>query len=579
MEGQLSVRGLVIGCAGCAVITASSVYVALKMGALPWPIVFAAILSLMLLRLVARWGKKPTSLNEANVAHTAMSSGAMIGGALAFTIPGAWMCGLADEVSWLQVAVIAVSGAALGLVGSIAFRRHFVEDAQLEFPIGQAAAETLRATESTSGTGRVIAGAGAFACIWAYLRDGLALVPAMVAQLPIPGVVFGIYLSPMMAAVGFLVGVGALAIWFAGGVIANFGIVWATSAAGIWDVEFAKQVASCLGMGCMVGAGLAVVVRDIIPKALRSLASAWRQSSEDAPLVGLTAQSAFSSSTKVSKCDSDADRKKQARGVSVGAIVCACAVVAISLLLDLPVIVSIVVVACAFVACAMSAQSVGQTGIDPMEIFGLIALLLIAIFVDLPEAKLFFIAAIVAVACGLAGDVMNDFKAGAVLGTSPKAQWIAQAVGALVGCLFSVGTLYVMLQAFGADAFGPGREFVSAQASVVATLVTGIPVMWAFLAGIALGLIPYFFGFPTMMLGLGIYLPFYMSLTAFLGCLAKISFDLICKAKGRSMSEEQRDAFLDRAQERGLVVASGLIGGESVMGIILALAVAAGTLL
>ncbi len=74
----------------------------------------------------------------------------------------------------------------------------------------------------------------------------------------------------------------------------------------------------------------------------------------------------------------------------------------------------------AWVATAMSAQSVGQTGIDPMEIFGLIVLLAVAAVADVPQVQLFFVAGVVAVACGLAGDVMNDFHAGHVLGTSPR---------------------------------------------------------------------------------------------------------------------------------------------------------------
>ena len=96
IKGQLSIRGVIIGCVGCAIITASSVYVALKMGALPWPIIFAAILSLFLLKVVSR-GK--STLNEANVTHTIMSSGAMVAGGLAFTIPGAWMLGLGDGIN------------------------------------------------------------------------------------------------------------------------------------------------------------------------------------------------------------------------------------------------------------------------------------------------------------------------------------------------------------------------------------------------------------------------------------------------------------------------------------------------
>ncbi len=585
IKGQLSIRGVIIGCIGCAVITASSVYVALKMGALPWPIIFAAILSLFLLKVVSR-GK--STLNEANVTHTIMSSGAMVAGGLAFTIPGAWMLGLGDDISWVQLIVIAVCGSALGLIGSIALRRHFIEDAKLEYPIGEAAAKTLEAGDTGGNTGKKLFGAMAFGGVFALLRDALGIIPRMLCQLPIPGVTFGIYCSPMMLAVGFLVGTGAVVIWFAGAVLGNFGIIVGGTALGFWDTDTATQIVSCLGMGCMMGCGVAVIVKDIIPKGCKLIKDSMRRNSEESKLLGLTAQSAKTATCMnfASGCsqahESDVAfevTKKPLRAAVVTIFVITCIAIAAAMLLGLPPVVSVVVVACAFVACAMSAQSVGQTGIDPMEIFGLIVLLLVSLFAQVDELRLFFIAALVAVACGLAGDVMNDFKAGHVLRTSPKAQWIGQGIGAAIGSVVAVAVIQVLFVAYGADSFGVGKEFVSAQASVVATMVGGIPNITAFIIGLAAGFILYLVGIPSMMLGLGIYLPFYMSFTAFLGCMVKVIFDLFRKNKLAAMSEEERERAEAATSESGLILASGLLGGESIMGIILALIVAGGALI
>lgn len=585
IKGQLSIRGVIIGCIGCAVITASSVYVALKMGALPWPIIFAAILSLFLLKVFSR-GK--STLNEANVTHTIMSSGAMVAGGLAFTIPGAWMLGLGDDISWVQLIVIAVCGSALGLIGSIALRRHFIEDAKLEYPIGEAAAKTLEAGDTGGNTGKKLFGAMAFGGVFALLRDALGIIPRMLCQLPIPGVTFGIYCSPMMLAVGFLVGTGAVVIWFAGAVLGNFGIIVGGTALGFWDTDTATQIVSCLGMGCMMGCGVAVIVKDIIPKGCKLIKDSMRRNSEESKLLGLTAQSAKTATCMnfASGCsqahESDVAfevTKKPFRAAVVTIFVITCIAIAATLLLGLPPIVSVVVVVCAFVACAMSAQSVGQTGIDPMEIFGLIVLLLVSLFAQVDELRLFFIAALVAVACGLAGDVMNDFKAGHVLRTSPKAQWIGQGIGAVIGSVVAVAVIQVLFVAYGADSFGVGKEFVSAQASVVATMVDGIPNITAFIIGLAAGFILYLVGIPSMMLGLGIYLPFYMSFTAFLGCMVKVIFDLSRKKKLAAMSEEERERAEAATSESGLILASGLLGGESIMGIILALIVAGGALI
>ena len=595
IKGQLTVRGVVVGTLGCAVITASSVYVALRLGALPWPIVFAAILSFFVLKAISR-GR--STLNEANVTHTVMSSGAMVAGGLAFTIPGAWMSGLAGDISLVQLAVIAICGSALGLVGSIALRRHFIEEARLEYPIGEAAAQTLKAGDSGGRTGTKLFGAMGLAGAYTFLRDGLGLLPAMFLQLPVPGVAFGIYNSPMMLAVGFLVGKWAVIAWFAGAVFASFGLIVGASAAGLWSVEFGQAVVSSLGMGCMMGCGIAVIVRDVIPRwipstvgrrkgrAAHGSANAGDACDFDEGLVDSgsdaymshddcidQSESAEASIAPSGKSEPDAvGRKAKSASVVAGIFVMAACAVIVCIVLQLPIWVSVITVACAFVACAMSAQSVGQTGIDPMEIFGLIALLLIALVAQVDEVRLFFVAALVAVACGLAGDVMNDFKAGHVLGTDPKAQWIGQAIGALVGSVVAVLVMQVLLAAYGPDAFGVGKEFVAAQASVVATLVNGIPVPAAFWIGLVGGFVLYLLRLPSMMFGLGIYLPFYMSFSAFLGVVVKMIYDAVCVRRRRGLSEDEKTRKAEKEQESGIVVASGILGGESIIGIALALA-------
>ena len=559
VKGQLTLRGILIGCVGCAIITAASVYTALKMGALPWPIVFAAIISLFFLKAL---GHGKASLNEANVTHTVMSAGAMVAGGLAFTIPGAWMLGHADEAGWLEMLLVALSGVVLGLVCTALLRRHFIEDAELEYPIGEAAAQTLIAGDAGGSTGAKLFGAMGLAGVYTALRDGAGVVPAMFfGNVAIPGVSFGIYNSPMLLAVGFLVGTGAVAVWFAGALLANFGIVSGGSAAGLWDVASAQGIASSLGMGVMMGAGVGVICKNILPKAARTLRGAR------------TARRGGASA------NADADAGVPRRRLRVSAGLAACAVATVALVacfgLNLGPAPSVIVVLLAFVATAMSAQSVGQTGIDPMEIFGLIVLLAVAAVSDVPQVQLFFVAGIVAVACGLAGDVMNDFHAGHVLGTSPKAQWIGQAIGAVVGALVSVAVMAVLVGAYGPEAFGPQASFVSAQASVVATMVSGIPSVPAFALGLAAGFALYLAGFPAMMLGLGIYLPFYMSLTAFLGALAKVAYDAVCKRRRAKLAPEERAAREKAQAETGLVVSSGLLGGESVVGVLVALAAVA----
>ena len=529
-RGQLSPAGIAIGCVGCVIITASSVYTALKMGALPWPTIFTSIVALFLLRAFGH-----RSLNEANVTQIVMSAGSMVAGGLAFTIPGIWMLGLADEVSWVEMLAVALAGTLLGLVCTAAIRRRFVDESDLEYPIGTAAAETLMATKTGGVTGRRLFGSMGLAGLWCVARDALGWMPSLVAQLPIPGVSFAIYNSPQMLSVGFLVGGFAVAFWFLGALVGNFGVIVGGSAAGLWDVATAQGIVSSLGMGLMMGSGAGVVLKDILPHAAGLLRGRGALSGE---------------------------RSRRGRlDFGVLALMVAAAALLVCIALGLGPVVAVVVVLLSFVTTIMSAQSVGQTGIDPMEIFGLIVLLAVAAFSDASQVQLFYVAGVVAVACGLAGDVMSDFKTGAIIGTSPRAMWVGQAIGALLGTVVAVAVLVTLFAAYGPGAFGSGQMFVSAQASVVATMVSGIPSVPGFVIGLLGGIALYWAGLPAMMFGLGVYLPFYMSLTAALGAGVKWVYDRMCAARG-----------VGDAEEKGVVVASGVLGGESIVGVVIALA-------
>ncbi|MBY4796839.1 OPT/YSL family transporter [Collinsella sp. AGMB00827] len=530
---HISLAGMIIGCIGCVIITASSVYTALKMGSLPWPTIFTSIMSLVLLRACGR-----RSLNEVNVTQIIMSAGSMVAGGIAFTIPGIWMLGLADTVSPLQIMGVALAGTLLGLVCTALIRRRFVDESDLEYPIGTAAAETLLASEAGGNTGRRLFVSMGLAGVYAAVRDVAHLLPPMIATLPIPGVAFAIYNSPMMLGVGFLIGASAVGFQLAGGLLANFGLIWGGSTLGLVDLTTAQGMVASAGMGLMMGSGLGVVIKDILPKlAIQVRAHTKTQEGLVGDLTGRYDAGAL-------------------------ALMVALAVLIVVTILRLSPIVAVVVIAMSFVTTIMSAQSVGQTGIDPMEIFGLIVLLLVAWISDTASTGLFLVAALIAVTCGLAGDVMSDFKTGAVIGTDPRSMWYGQAIGALLGSVIAVITLCALFAAYGPEAFGPGKLFVSAQASVVATMVSGIPSVPFFVGGILGGILLHVLGLPAIMFGLGVYLPFFFTLTMFVGASAKFIYDRVMVSRGKARRE---------SDEAGIVFASGLLGGESIVGVLIAL--------
>lgn len=556
---QLSAAGIAIGVVGCVIITASSVYTALKMGALPWPTIFTSITALVCLRAFGR-----RSLNEANVTQIVMSAGSMVAGGLAFTIPGIWMLGLSSATSWPEMLSVALAGTLLGLVCTALIRKRFVDESDLDYPVGTAAAQTLRASRAGGRTGRRLFGSMAMAGAWCALRDALGLVPTLLLQLPVPGVAFGVYDSPMMLSVGFLMGGAAAAFWLVGALVGQLGAVTLASAAGLWTLEAGQGIASSLGMGLMMGSGAGVIVHDLVPKAARAL-RASRAGSDGEGAEALT------------DVTSRLDRGALALLVAAAALLACFA-------LGLGPVVAAVVVLLSFVTTVMSAQSVGQTGIDPMEIFGLIVLLVVAALGGTDQARLFYVAGVIAVACGVGGDVMSDFKTGALIGTDPRSMWFGQVLGSLVGVVVATATMCALVGAYGTGAFGPGQAFVSAQASVVATMVSGIPSPAAFGAGLAAGVVLYCLGVPSMMLGLGAYLPLYMTLTGALGALAKVAYDRL-GSRGRAGAEAGAATGAAAPQpggetlggelsheDNGIVVASGLLGGESVVGVLIALA-------
>ncbi len=531
-RSQLTLRGMLIGAIGSVILTTSSMYVALTLGALPWPIIFVAMVSMFSLKLLGH-----SNLNEMNVTHTAMSAGAMVAGGIAFTIPGLWMLNPEATISAGYLLLIAVGGVILGLIFTALLRKYFIVTRKLSYPMGIAAAETLQVGDAGGKKSCLLFSSMGFAGLFTVCRDALAWIPNMLfSNVALPGITFGIWASPMMISVGYILGPLAIYAWFGGALIGDFGVVLAGPALGLWDAATAANIKTSLGIGVMVGTGVGIICKSILPQAKEIFSPMFkRNGAGDAPVSLRWAPWAM-----------------------------LLLVVVFTLIADIKLQASIIIIIGAWLATSMSALIVGQSGINPMEIFGVIILLLARLAGEDGMVQMFAIAAIIAVACGLTGDVMNDFKAGFLLKSSPKAQWCAEAIGALIGAVVSALVLLLLVKAYGTGAFGLEGRFVAPQAGVVSAMVGGIPHQVSFWIGLAAGALLYLCNVPVMTLGLGIYLPFYLSLTVFLGGLCKLVLDKVCPR-------------LDQ-NGNGLILASGLLGGEAVVGVIIALVQVAGGL-
>lgn len=547
---QLTLRAVLIGMIGSVIITASSMYVALKLSALPWPTVFVAVLSMALLKILGR-----TNLNEINIAQTGMSAGAMVAGALAFTLPGLWIAGIyqpfdpAKETlaAWFlpkfwPVLLIAAAGMVLGSLLCWYLRPRFVEQENLPYPIGAAAAETLISGDQGGRKALTLFITLGLTAVFTALRDKIQGFPqafsTVVFKVPV-----GLALSPMAIGIGYIIGPVYTGFWLAGAIFANLivtrlGVDWQTFASSAEAGAFNLTAA----IGLMVGSGAGILISFIISlfkkKKLTALA--------DVEHPGGTV-------------DGQASRPvagKRRFGLGLLILLAVALSFVFSVLAGLSPAAAALLMIGTLVATAMSATITGQTGINPIEIFGIIILLAIRLFVAVDPASAFFIAAAVAVACGYAGDLLNDYKAGAIIGTNPNAQLVSQIFGGIIGTLVASVAIFAVIYQYGGVGGDTGLSAV--QAFTVTGMVTGIGDSFVFLIAALIGCVLYLRKIPAMIIGIGMLLPIAMSFAIFLGGMIRLVLKLVRKSKSEDTVT-------------GNIIAAGMLGGEGITGVILSL--------
>ncbi|MDT4761354.1 OPT/YSL family transporter [Sphaerochaeta sp. PS] len=525
MNKHLTIRGLIVGLLGLVVITASSMYVALRMGALPWPTIFVTVVSMAALSKA-----KNSSLQEINVTHTIMSSGAMVAGGLAFTLPGLWMIAPDASFSTIKLIVLTVVGAILGTLFSAIFRKKLIEEEKLPFPMGRASYNTLQASVKGGHGAKTLFASMGGSVIFTALRDGFGKIPALLTIFKGSAILpaFSIWVSPMAMGIGAIIGPLFALVWFGGAILGYYLLIPIGLASGLFSsMAEADIFRSNLGIGLMIGTGLGVFIKAVISKAKET------------------------KKTKDSK-------KMNSRTQSMILLVLVLAIILLSLGTDISFFEAIIVIVGIYLTTYLSGMLTGQTGINPMEIFGILVLLVVQLVSHPSLVASFSIAAVTAVACGLTGDVMNDLKSGYLLGTDTRQQLLGEGIGGVVGAVLSVFVLLIMKASFGG--FGT-LELPAPQAAAVAAMVGGLSNVPAFLAGCAIGLALYLSNLPSATLGLGVYLPIYISSIMGLGAVLS---SLIKKIFAKKYSKERL------GEESGLV-ASGLLGGEGITGVAIAI--------
>ena len=519
-KSPLTPRAIAVGIIGLIIITSSSMYVALRMGALPWPTVFVTVLSMAIL------GKaKGSTLEEINCTHTLMSAGAMVAGGLAFTMPGLWITDPSASLSIITILAISIVGAVLGTAFTVIFRRTFIEKEQLPYPMGEAAYNTLIAGKEGKGAPLLFSSL-TLSALFTFVRDGLGKIPSVLTVFAGSSMfpALSVWVSPMALGIGAIIGPVLALMWFGGAILGYFILTPIGLITGLFEsMADADAFRSNLGIGLMIGTGIGVAIKAVIALLKRGKGKASSPISR--PVI-----------------------------ISILAI-CLFAVIILTLATEITILEAFLLIIGVYLTAYLSGMLTGQTGINPMEIFAILVLLGISAVLSPSLAAAFSIAGVVAVACGLTGDVMNDLKSGSLVGTRPRYQIIAEGIGGIIGAVTAAFALIVLKDAMGG--FG-SAELPAPQAAAVAAMVGGLTDSLAFFIGVVIGLVLYLLKVPSATLGLGVYLPTYISSAMALGAVIMAAVRKVSKNKGK-------------ADEKASLISSGLLGGEGITGVIIAI--------
>ncbi len=601
---EFTLRAMLLGLLLTVVLGAANAYLGLRAGitiAATYP---AAVIAMAVLRA---W---KGSLLEENIARTAGSIGESVAAGAIFTIPAfllarAWTSFRPADAYWKSTALIMV-GSILGVLFISLVRRVMVEDAELPFPESVAAAEIHKAGQRGAqaakylfwniGVGGIVYLLGRFGLFAAdqdfhpvvgtlghsQVRLGTAagstVLPAGgTSMFAAPSV------SPAYLGVGYIIGLRLASLQFAGGVLA-WGLMvpvlifflgpqvkqylpadtpdnWAAIAAGVW--RFIVRPIAVGGM--LVGAAYTLFnMRKSLTAGLGKAFSDLSQTADQRAKLSRTEQ--YMSS-------------KAVFGLIALMFVLMCVLyVHISGLVWPAILAAVVMLIVGFFFATVSGNLVGFIGSSNNPISGLTlstlliaALLMVSLGVsgNAGVAAVLGVAAVVCVSSAVAGELLQDFKVGYILGGTPRKIQMAELIAVVVASLVMYWPLMLLHEAnirAGGIGFGD-RQLSAPQAGLMATLAVGIVggnMPWPLVVvGIFMGIALIMMQVKSpMLVAVGMYLPFETTFAIFLGGVFRALGDRIAKRRGFNSAQ------MARVDNAGVLIASGLIAGEAILGLI-----------
>jgi putative OPT family oligopeptide transporter len=587
---ELTFKAIVLGVIMAIVLGAANAYVGMKAGLTVAAAFPAAVVAMAVLRPF-----KGTILEE-NMARTTASVGESLMAGAIFTIPAFVITGAWDTLRYWESTAIMLIGGVIGVLFVIVLRRTLVVEADLPFPESVAAAEIVKAGQGGQTGAKLVFGGIVLAAVWELFKNsnGILLIKEKTAgaiafgqssisvlQEKVEYAGGGMYLqspaaSPMLMGVGYIVNFRVASILFSGAVMG-----W------LFLVPLAVFLNPGLSASLEPGTDLVALSEDVWFNQIRPLAvgtmivaAFWTLWGLRGPLISgirkaiVDIRPENAGGEKVPRTEIDLPLNRVF--VAIGAMGIATFFLYLYFTGSVlgAAILTIVMVVLGFLFAAVAGYLVGLIGNSNNPISGLTltalliaAVLMVAIgLTDMSGvAGVLAVAGVVCCAAGVAGDMMQDLKVGHILGGTP---WRME-VGEIIGVVGAAVVLAIALNVLhGAYTIG-SAELPAPQAGLMALIATGIvggEMAWPLvITGMffAVGLILINAPAP-MLIAVGMYLPFYSTAAIFVGGLIRAFFEW--KQKKAGATEQQRQ----EAENKGILLSSGFIAGESLMAVALA---------
>ncbi|MBR2187896.1 MAG: oligopeptide transporter, OPT family [Eubacterium sp.] len=559
---EMTPASVILGVILAVVFGAANAYLGLRVGMTVSASIPAAVISMGIIRRIM----KRDSILENNMVQTIGSAGESLAAGAIFTLPALFMWAQeSNEIkapSFLTIAMIALAGGLLGVCFMVPLRTALIveEHGVLPFPEGYACAEVLVAGEEGGDKSHVVFSGLGIAAVYKFIADGLCLFPSEIHwEIPALRSGFGADVLPALAGVGYICGREISSYMFAGGILGWFVLIPLISLFGADAVmaPAADPISTLDSFGIWssylryIGAG-AVAAGGII-SLLKSLPTIIRTFSK--AMKGFGHKEAT-----VTRTNQDMPMPAVLAGVIILAVL-------IWLMPAIPVslIGAVIIVVFGFFFATVSSRMVGLVGSSNNPVSGMaIATLLIA--TSLLKAtghtgvagmtSAICIGTIICIVSAMAGDMSQDLKTGYIVGATPVKQQYGEIIGSIAAAIAIGGIMYLLNNAWG---YG-SAQLPAPQATLMKLVVEGVmggTLPWALVfAGIGVAVAIEILGLPILPVAIGLYLPIHLSTPIFASGLVRWYL-------------EKRKADKDTL-ERGTLYSSGLIAGEGLVGILLA---------